>query len=208
MKLKTLFICLILSSEVAAQVKLSYSLADYLNGRYEVCDSITKEKINKEQDFSFGDADYQLSSQNEEVKKLLRKKVRIVEFENVLLVNCKKLKCNNRVIGNVFVPGIKIDNRIFFSAPPSDGRGMGYGMMFGIIGAAIYSGLHSDDRCIYMMSDDNGRVREVKKEHMLILLSTNEELKMAYQKEKEPEEVETMGAYLKALHLISQQQSH
>lgn len=191
------FFCFLFIETAEAQIKLYSSVENYLQGRYETEDSLTFDAQYLLDPYT----DYDFLTESERLNNKLKKQVRILEINDTVFLNCHRLYYKKRKFAYQYVPVFRIGNRLFFQSDAAENKSN-----FWTVGVPIKN-LPYGEKWMYMLSNDKEDPRHVGKAHMLSILSSDETLKQAYEKEKRPESFKTIRIYLRKLSVAEKQKN-
>lgn len=185
-----------------AQGKYCFSFTDYLDRKMEDCPLLEMKTPMKGERILSETAGFQPATGDKKVDKMLRKKVRIIVKGDSIFVNYKGLHFKNKKLGEGYGRGFLIKNKIFFSGPVRTNSLLvtTAGVMFGVLGSVVAAvAEHKPHMRLFMLGDDTGNVRLVKKEYLGVLLAGHEKLKIAYLSEDNPDDPRIIWKYLQKL---------
>ena len=166
---KTFFALLLTCLSVAAmqaQYKVCYSQEDYVEGRWEMVDTLYAVSHSKGHQLWWGGNDFSVKSGDKNLDKALKKNVFAVMVDDSLYVNCRPLRFEKTRFGSGYTKGMPIGdhsilivNRMIGKDAVSHATSMGF--LFGIAGGMIAANENMKQQVCYVISfgsDEKGRV--------------------------------------------------
>lgn len=182
-----------------AQGKYYMSFTDYIKDSYK---EMQKLEVSARNNGIAGGGIYELKTDNRSTNKLLRKKVRIVKWNNLLFVNCKGLKNGMYRLGAGYAMGYrgKGKNILFVSMPVGEKESFlvgSVGCLFGLIGVMVTASIAYDRLVCYRLSSDSNSVERLYAEDIELLLFSRPDLVKDYGKEKKRNSASVIMKYLR-----------
>ena len=177
--------------------KYSSTYGDYVIGKYnEITDLVVSARENS----LIGGGDLKIEVKNKDLKKVL-KKARIIEYQNMLLVNCKGLKNGAFRLGTGYAPAFCYSyKKIIFASMPVGSREAFITTSFGLVGASIVY----DKLVCYSISSDSKNVNRIYEEDVEQMLFKRPDLLERYRNEnrRDRTSARTVIKYLREAGLI------
>ena len=152
--------------ETQAQFKVCYSQEDYVEGRWEMVDTLYAVSHSKGHQLWWGGNDFTVKSGDKNLDKALKKNVFAVMMNDSLYVNCRPLRYEKTRFGSGYTKGMPIGehsiiivNRLIGKNAVSHAASMGF--LFGIAGGMIAANENMKQQVCYVISfgaDEKGRV--------------------------------------------------
>ena len=142
-----------------------HSYEDFIEGKWELLDTIYADAHSTGRQFWWGGNDYTLTTKNDSINKKLKKEAFVLIIDNTLYVNCRKLRYEKTRFANGYAKTKRIGkhslifvNQTIGKKAQSD-RALA-GMALGAIGGAIIGSQQIRQRVCYIVSngsDEKGR---------------------------------------------------
>lgn len=182
-----------------AQGKYYMSFTDYIKDSYK---EIQKLEVSARDNGAISGGNYKITTDDKRINKLLKNEIRIVEWNNLLFVNCKGLKNGMYRLGAGYAMGYrgKGKNILFVSMPVGKKESFlvsGAGVLLGAIGGMMVSSIAYDGLVCYRLSSDSNRVERLYAEDIELLLFNRPDLVKDYRKEKKRNSASVIMKYLR-----------
>ncbi len=204
-KLLLIFLVSTLSQLLYSQSIAYHRLEDLVAGKGDTIEAprtLSVEKRNTVmQKLTQTGGDYKISANSSMLGKALNNRYFAARIDDVLYINCKKVRIKKFRFGKFHAKAMMVNNNIYFCATPVGPAAVAVvdrNIGMGAVGEAIASSSVLSQRVYYEIDAETGEVTFVGKEKMCELLAGYPELKEAYLKENN-QEAKVTEQYLKEL---------